>query len=257
MMAAATVLLIDDDDRVRDVIKIHIVRGGYVVREARDGASGLAALEAQTVDAVLCDIRMRGMTGVDVLEKARGLHPTVPIIMLTGFVEAEQAAEVMKLGAFDYLTKPVQRKDLLGSIAKAVEWRRLVVANARLEAESRERQRDLERRVEERARDALLAALRNALEAMPEDGRLTVRLRRAASGQGVAIEVEGDGGGISPEAVSRILEPFGAIAPPSGAEPGADSRPGRTTFEIALPAPEAGGPAGHAHPKPATNCCAS
>lgn len=148
--AAATVLLVDDDDRVREVIKIHIAKGGYLVREARDGGAGLALLDAGPVDAVLCDIRMRGMSGVDVLKKVRELHPTVPVVMLTGFVEAEQASEVLKLGAFDYLTKPVQRKDLLGSLAKAVEWRRLVQRIARLEAEARERQRDFEQKVEER-----------------------------------------------------------------------------------------------------------
>ena len=111
--AGGTILVIDDDELMRDSLREALSRKGYSVRATADGASGLAALREEEADAVVCDLRMAGMSGLEVCEKIAALGPAAPpLVVVTAFGSVETAVQAMKLGAFDYVTKPFKAEEL-------------------------------------------------------------------------------------------------------------------------------------------------
>ena len=103
----ATVLIIDDNETIRDGLAHTVKKLGHEAVTAPSGAAGIAAFKARRgIDFVISDLKMDGLTGVDVLRAITALDPDVPIMIVTGFGTVETAVEAMKLGAFDFLTKP-------------------------------------------------------------------------------------------------------------------------------------------------------
>jgi two-component system nitrogen regulation response regulator NtrX len=128
----ATVLIIDDEPNIRRMVGALLAAEGYEVRDAPDGETGLArALEAEP-DALLLDLMMPGpLDGLATLARLRDAHPAVPVIMMSGRAGLSDAVKATKLGAFNFLEKPLSPEGVLLALASAMELRR-----ARLEAKA-------------------------------------------------------------------------------------------------------------------------
>lgn len=135
------ILLIDDDQSLRRVIEYSLVEKGYYVRTAAGGEEGFALYEKEPFDAVITDITMPGMSGMEVLTKFRQADPGLPVIMITAYGTIESAVEAMKQGAVDYITKPFNREELHISLDRAIKMRRLERENVQLRAEVIDRYR--------------------------------------------------------------------------------------------------------------------
>jgi DNA-binding NtrC family response regulator len=118
------VLIVDDDPGVRESFRL-ILEDAYEVLEAPDGPRALALLPAHHVDLVLLDIRLPEMDGIEVLERIKALDETVEVVLVTAVKTVRTAVAAMKLGAFDYLTKPFEEEELLAVVRRAVERRSL------------------------------------------------------------------------------------------------------------------------------------
>ena len=116
-----TVLIIDDDKSVRDSLKMILEYERYEVEFAENGEQGLQQIETVRPDAVMLDIKMAGMDGIEVLTKIRSRHDELPVIMISGHGNIETAVEATKLGAFDFLSKPLDRDKLLVTIRNALQ----------------------------------------------------------------------------------------------------------------------------------------
>jgi two-component system NtrC family response regulator len=137
----ASILLIDDDDSLRRVMEFSLTEAGHKVRTAASGEDGLRLLEKDAFDAVITDITMPGMSGMEVLAKVRRRDAHIPVIVITAYGTIESAVEAMKQGAFDYITKPVSRDELRLTLEKAFRMRRLEKENVELRAEVTDRYR--------------------------------------------------------------------------------------------------------------------
>jgi DNA-binding NtrC family response regulator len=140
-MKKASILLIDDDDSLRRVMEFSLAEAGYKVQAAASGEDGLRLFEKDPFDAVITDITMPGMSGMEVLAKVRRRDLHVPVIVITAYGTIESAVEAMKQGAFDYITKPVSRDELRLTLEKAIKMRHLEKENVELRAEVTDRYR--------------------------------------------------------------------------------------------------------------------
>ncbi|HSB33055.1 MAG TPA: sigma-54 dependent transcriptional regulator [Nitrospirota bacterium] len=140
-MKKYSILLIDDDDSLRRVIEFSLTEAGHRVQPAASGEEGLRLFESTTFDAVITDITMPGMSGMEVLARVHGLDPGLPVIMITAYGTIENAVQAMKQGAFDYITKPFNRDELRMTLDKALRMRRLERENTELRAEVTDRYR--------------------------------------------------------------------------------------------------------------------
>ncbi|MEK7331257.1 MAG: sigma-54 dependent transcriptional regulator [Candidatus Eisenbacteria bacterium] len=115
------VLLVDDDARIRSTLRGVLEDEGHAVVEAPDGAQALEALESRSFDAVLLDINMPGMSGLDVLVTIREMAPSTGVIMVSGEGTIATAVQTLKRGAFDFIEKPVDPEHLLRVLAQAAQ----------------------------------------------------------------------------------------------------------------------------------------
>ncbi len=119
------ILLIDDDAAVRESMSRTLKSAGYTVQAATSGEEGLAAAREGSFDVILSDMRMPGLSGLDVLKKLREAHVDSVFIIMTGFGTVDTAVEAMKLGAVDFVQKPFFRDELLMRVRAAAERRQL------------------------------------------------------------------------------------------------------------------------------------
>ena len=126
------ILLVDDDSSVRRVLQFKLQKQGYAVVTAADGHHALDALKEQPFDLLLSDIRMPKMDGLELLENARTIQPDIKIILITAHATVTQAVQAVKLGAFDYITKPFDDEELFVAIDKALRFERLESENKKL-----------------------------------------------------------------------------------------------------------------------------
>jgi two-component system NtrC family response regulator len=134
-----TVLVIDDDESLRRVVEFNLQEEGYRVLTAADGQAGLDRLQSARVDLVLSDVRMPEMDGIELLARIKAMQPDLPVVLLTAHGTIDSAVEAMKLGAFDYLTKPFARDQLKATVAKALDVAALREENRYLREVIRER----------------------------------------------------------------------------------------------------------------------
>ena len=120
------ILLIEDDPGVADGLKKELQAEGYRVATATRGDDGLARAREHFCDVVLTDLKMPGLSGLELIEQLHAVKPKLPIIMMTAFGTTETAIEATKLGAYDYLLKPFDMGELLDLLAKAVASSRLM-----------------------------------------------------------------------------------------------------------------------------------
>lgn len=125
------ILVIEDEAAIRRVL-VKILseeNDAYLVEEAEDGLKGLETIKNNDFDLVLCDIKMPKMDGVEVLEAARKIKPEIPFIMISGHGDLDTAVNTMRLGAFDYISKPPDLNRLLTTVRNALDRKELVVEN--------------------------------------------------------------------------------------------------------------------------------
>lgn len=123
--SSSRILVVEDDAAVRSICVRTVSAMGFAAHSADNGQSGLQLLRQQHFDLVLTDIRMPHMDGIDLLRTMRTFNVDTDVIMLTGHGSFETAREAMRLGAFDYLTKPICISDLERAIRRTLEWRRV------------------------------------------------------------------------------------------------------------------------------------
>lgn len=128
------ILIIEDEVAIRRVLTkiISEENDSYYVEEAGDGLLGIEMIKNNDYDLVLCDIKMPKMDGVEVLEKAKKIKPEIPIVMISGHGDLDTAVNTMRLGAFDYISKPPDLNRLLNTVRNALDKKVLVVENRRL-----------------------------------------------------------------------------------------------------------------------------
>ncbi|WP_223552100.1 sigma-54 dependent transcriptional regulator [Aestuariivivens sp. NBU2969] len=125
------ILVIEDEAAIRRVlVKILSEENNtYLVEEAEDGLSGIEKIKNEDYDLVLCDIKMPKMDGVEVLEATKKIKPEIPIVMISGHGDLDTAVNTMRLGAFDYISKPPDLNRLLNTVRNALDKKELVVEN--------------------------------------------------------------------------------------------------------------------------------
>jgi len=128
------ILIIEDEAAIRRVLTKIISEESdtYQVEEAEDGLHGIEKIKDNDYDLVLCDIKMPKMDGVEVLEKVKKIKPEIPFVMISGHGDLDTAVNTMRLGAFDYISKPPDLNRLLNTVRNALDRKVLVVENKRL-----------------------------------------------------------------------------------------------------------------------------
>lgn len=188
-LKTARILIAEDEANLRLVLQKELERLGYRVQSAPDGEAALRKLEESNVDVLLCDINMPRIDGMEVLRRVHERPNPPEVIMLTGQATVETAVEAMKLGAYDYLTKPYRITELDVRVKQAAEKRRLRVDNLRLR--------------EQLARQSGLPEIVSVSEAMTEAVRLVERV--APSEASVLITGEsGTGKELIAHAIHRL-----------------------------------------------------
>jgi len=143
MVRTWSLLVADDEEGFRELLRQRLQRKGYTVTAVADGTGALAALAAEEFDAAIFDLKMPGADGITVLRKAREVQPTLPVLILTGHGSIETAIEAIRAGAYDYLTKPCNLTELELLLQKALERRALESQNQSLRAVLRRQEGDL------------------------------------------------------------------------------------------------------------------
>ena len=132
------ILVVDDESLMREFITESLLSQGYEVDDAGQGARAIELIGNETYDVVLTDLKMPRVTGIDVLKRAREKMPDAKVIIMTAYGTVENAVEAMKLGAFDYITKPFSVDEIIMLVRRALEYTSLQMENRRLHSELEE-----------------------------------------------------------------------------------------------------------------------
>jgi DNA-binding NtrC family response regulator len=121
------VLVVDDEENIRKLVRMSLTKAGYEVEEAENGEEGEKIIRAKDnplmVDVILCDIRMPKVNGIEAIAFFQKQFPSVPIVVITGFPDTEMAVNLLKQGVVDYVPKPIDSAKLLDVVAKAMAKR--------------------------------------------------------------------------------------------------------------------------------------
>jgi len=180
------ILIVDDEPIIRRVLAEKLAMAGYRWEQASTADEALAKINLIPVQLAILDIMMPGKSGVELLEQIKEMHPDIAVIMATAIVDISTAVECMKKGAYDYITKPFNLDEVLISIERALERRRLKLEN-------RDYQIHLEQKVNEQARkirSAFLNAITSLVYALEAKDRYTSGHSQRVADISVAIATE-------------------------------------------------------------------
>ena len=135
MTRSLRVLVVDDEEVIRDILATLLEREGWQVTTASNGTRALSAFEAEPHDVVLLDLMLPDRPGLEVLAEIRRRDPDAVVVIVTAYSSIEGAVEAMRLGAFHYIPKPFQNEEVLLTVEKGAETRRLTEENRRLKEE--------------------------------------------------------------------------------------------------------------------------
>lgn len=135
MSSEANILVIDDEESMRDSCRQALLRDENRVEVAEDGSKGLSMLERESFDLVILDLKMPGLSGMEVLKKIKEEDPKIVVVVITGYATVESAVEAMKAGAYDFIPKPFTPESLRMISRRALEKRKLSLENVLLRAE--------------------------------------------------------------------------------------------------------------------------
>src|SRR6187402_253356 len=130
LLEGKQVLVVDDEPNLRRVLSAQLSRDGYDVHTAEDGAQALAVLAEHHIDLVITDLKMPGVDGMELLRQSLKLDSELPVVMITAHGTVDNAVEALKLGAFDYITKPFDQGEVRTIVRKALKTRDLAAAEA-------------------------------------------------------------------------------------------------------------------------------
>ncbi|HID10821.1 MAG TPA: sigma-54-dependent Fis family transcriptional regulator [Candidatus Latescibacteria bacterium] len=134
-MGYGNILVVDDDQLMLDFLKEALVRQGYNVDTAEDGREALDKVKGKGYDLVITDVRMPGVDGMTVLESVKRDFPNTDVVVITAYGTIRNAVEAMRMGAYDYLTKPFSVDEVELVVSRALERRKLILENIRLRQE--------------------------------------------------------------------------------------------------------------------------
>ena len=143
-----SLLIVEDDDRFADTLATEFRDRGYTVAHVADIA-GLKATDPSAFSYAVVDLRLRRDSGLDAITSIKERSPGTKVVVLTGYGSIATAVQATKNGATNYLTKPIDAGELIISVEKALEHRKLIEEKLRLERENLEYQRNLEKKIEE------------------------------------------------------------------------------------------------------------
>jgi DNA-binding NtrC family response regulator len=188
-----TILVVDDDAPMRDMLVSLVEEAGYQAAAAGGADEAVEKAREQEYDAVLSDIRMPGKDGIQLIGELRELRPDTPVILMTAFGTIDSAVDAMRAGAFDYVTKPFKRDEILAVLERAFERRELEQENRRL------------RRALDRS-----SAFGDLIGASPAMREIFALIRKIA-GSGSSVLITGESG-TGKEVVARTIHYTGARA---------------------------------------------
>jgi putative nucleotidyltransferase with HDIG domain len=129
-MASERILVVDDEDSIREIVTSMLLSANYQCRQAASGLEALALLDSgEEFELMLSDLMMAGMDGIGLLEKTKERYPDMPVVMVTAVHDISVALTAIRNGAYDYLLKPFEREQLLNTVRRALENRRLKLEN--------------------------------------------------------------------------------------------------------------------------------
>lgn len=170
------VLVVDDEKSVRDLLERVLKGAGYDVVTAANGQEALNKVSELKIESILMDIRMPGMSGMEVLQQLTINYPGTSVIMVTAVGDAQTAVKAIKLGAYDYIIKPFNQDDLILTVQRAIEKGHLLLENERYRL-------DLENKVGEQTRQ-LEQQFVELVETLAREHKLIYRLASHDSKQG-------------------------------------------------------------------------
>ena len=187
------VMVVDDEQLVSAILARYLSQVGYSCVTAESGAEALGKLREHPCDLALCDVRMPGMDGIELLKSIKEYDEDIAVIMVSAVDNREVAVEAMRAGAYDYVIKPFHFEEVLISVQRALENRRLLL-------ERKVYQRDLERKVEERTRELaekneelqrlFISAIESIVLALQAKDEYTEGHSRRVSAHAIAIATE-------------------------------------------------------------------
>jgi two-component system, NtrC family, response regulator HydG len=126
------ILVVDDEVGIRESLKVILEKEGYEVDTASNGEDAFKIIRTGGIDLLITDIRMAGMDGLELLKLCKSVSPHSEVIMITGYAAVDTAVESMKEGAYDYITKPFKKAEILKAVGKAIEKQTLALDNLKL-----------------------------------------------------------------------------------------------------------------------------
>lgn len=127
-----TILIVDDDKAHLSMLETILKGWGYETASVMDGGEAISAVKEQPYDALLMDVRMAQVSGIEALEEIKAFNPAIPVLIMTAYSSVDVAVDAMKLGAYDYLTKPLNFDELKLTLERALEHKRLSEENRNL-----------------------------------------------------------------------------------------------------------------------------
>ena len=134
-MKSHLILIVDDENSNRNTLRRVLEREEYRVLESENGKQALALLQTVQPALLITDLKMPKMNGLELLTEVKDLYPNIEVIMMTAYGTVETAVEAMKQGAWDFISKPIKRADLVRAVRKALEKRDLLLENQALKEE--------------------------------------------------------------------------------------------------------------------------
>jgi DNA-binding NtrC family response regulator len=131
----AKIILVDDEPNILSVLSVLLKAEGHVVTPVDNGEKAMELFKANKYDLMISDIRMKPIDGITLLQAAREAQPTMAVLMVTGYGSVETAVEAMKLGAFDYITKPFKVDEMLLTVQRALDYNKTMSENVNLKAQ--------------------------------------------------------------------------------------------------------------------------
>lgn len=195
-MSGKRVLVVDDEKNMRHMLEVMLSKAGYVVETAADGQAGLGLMAQSDFDFILCDLKMPKMDGMTFLKESGEKYPEKTTIMMSAYGTIDTALEAMKVGAYDYISKPFKEDEVLLSLKKAEERERLKEENLRLQ--------DRIKKIEERYSFGNIVARSESMARVFE-------LVRKVADHKTTVLITGDSG-TGKELISRAIHTSGVRA---------------------------------------------
>ena len=139
MKTKPSILVVDDELIVRDSLSDWLAEDGYNVATAKNGTEALSMVRKRDWDVLLVDLKMPGLSGLEVLSKVKEINPNIPVIIMTAYATVDTAVEAIKSGAYDYITKPFNPEEITLTLKKIIAHQELLRENILLREELKKR----------------------------------------------------------------------------------------------------------------------